>query len=68
MSETCLTCRWWDTPNREVGQCRRFPPVGGDTNFNDYGLPRFPKTSPNDWCGEHTTAPHTATQSAKSPR
>ncbi len=52
--QTCVTCRWWcgaltpDLIEWEDGLCRRFPPR--------LGL-GWPVTAPDDWCGEHDTAP-----------
>lgn len=49
----CETCRFWVGPNEWASQCRRYPPTGLRSNFNDYGRPAWPMTSPEHWCGEH---------------
>ena len=50
---TCETCKFWQDINTHYGTCHRFPPIGGQTNFNADGMPRWPLTSGTDWCGEY---------------
>lgn len=40
--EHCISCRYWQTTNNAVGVCHRFPPTGGQTNYNAEGEPRWP--------------------------
>ena len=56
VSETCGTCRFWvkDAPPKfrgvlasKNGECRRYPPSPAIFSFH------FPRTSPEQWCGEH---------------
>ena len=48
MSErpTCASCRFFSTPDADVGLCRRFPPP-------DDGANRFPLVANETWCGEY---------------
>jgi uncharacterized protein (DUF433 family) len=45
MTETCATCRYWlPVGSKGFGSCRAVPPVAGAG---------FPRTQPDEWCGEH---------------
>lgn len=56
----CASCKWWLTREFEqedyLGQCRRFPPtpVGRLIEGDVYERQRFPTTTFDAWCGEHT--------------
>lgn len=48
-SETCETCRWW-----ESGLCHRYPPITVKDGPHYYNVKNVrPQTSRYDWCGEH---------------
>lgn len=48
----CSRCRFFQHWNDMQGECRRYPPAGGDTPFNKRGDQRWPVTKTVDWCGE----------------
>lgn len=57
----------------ECGNCRFYEDNGGyiDGTSGFGWCQRFPehkRTDDGRWCGEYTTEPHTATDSAKSPQ
>lgn len=67
MSEQCENCKYWHNrsfDDKELGDCRRFPPVVSDVVYNDqvdHGTPpeearwvatEFPTTIQTEWCGE----------------
>jgi hypothetical protein len=45
MSDTCATCRFYFSANKDQGECRRRIALSGDD--------RFYSTYPDLWCGEH---------------
>ena len=48
----CWNCAWWVAPevDNQPGDCRRFPPVSSHGTGDMFK--NFPKTRPEDWCGE----------------
>lgn len=61
MADRCETCKFWLTnDNKEVGECRRYPPardedLGSDVEImNNTGFfGWFVRTDSDDWCGEY---------------
>jgi len=48
----CTQCKFFVAWNALRGECRRFPPQGGETHFTELGEQRWPVMHPADWCGE----------------
>lgn len=46
----CLDCKFWETKDCVVGECRFFPPDGYLTEGNVVG--RWPLTKNTGWCGK----------------
>jgi hypothetical protein len=54
----CKSCIFWqDHGGGLTGLCRRFPPIGGETNYTQEGKVRWPCTNHHDWCGEFAPKP-----------
>ena len=62
MKLTCETCQFWgweveDTGEPLTHQCRRYAPrpmSWRELGTEEPGWAEWPRTLPDDWCGEHT--------------
>lgn len=61
-SESCSTCRYWfrlESIQKDIGACRRFPPVPVAWTEDNEGCfdDRQPGSTALDWCGEYKKVP-----------
>jgi|APGre2960657423_1045063.scaffolds.fasta_scaffold01805_4 hypothetical protein len=57
LSGDCSACSFWESQDKQVGECRRFPPVliysvPGSHLLPDGRIGIFPSTLPTTTCGE----------------
>jgi hypothetical protein len=52
-AERCETCRFWQGHGDGTGNCRRYPPVVYEKDFE---VQFFPNTKESWWCGEYQPA------------
>lgn len=55
MTDTCKTCRYWESTQAMYGNCLRRAPFTKDRgpNIGPRYITAWTETRSGDWCGEH---------------
>ena len=66
LKHSCCTCVFWEDDEEDgtLGWCHRHAPIvikKSDECGGEYGLTKWPNTSPNDFCGEYEAEPEAST-------